>query len=155
MGFEITEITDFSGDKARIYSVLLDGESSTLLEQFFEENQHHEKDLKRMLYKIKSMSDHTGCKREFFKEGEGNFADGVVALRVGRLRLYGLYLNSTVILFGSGGYKNVRTYQEAPALNAKVEQMKKIAFFINKGIKERTIRVKEGFIDCKDFEAYG
>lgn len=155
MGFEITEIEDFSGCKAHIYSVRINGEENTLLEQFFDENCAHKKALKNIIYKIKTMADYTGCKREFFKEGEGAFADGVVALKGGKLRLYGLYFNSAVVLFGSGGYKTVRAYQEDASLNAKVEQMKLIASHINKGIKERAIKItKEGIIDCQDFELY-
>ena len=43
MGFEITEIEELSGNKARIYSVIIDGEEGTLLEQFFEENKDYRK----------------------------------------------------------------------------------------------------------------
>jgi hypothetical protein len=155
MGFEITEIEELSGNKARIYSVIIDGEEGTLLEQFFEENKDYRKELSTMLYKIKTMSEKTGCIREFFKEGEGVLADGVMALKVGKLRLYGLYFNKTVVLFGSGGVKNVRAYQEDPYLNAKAEQMKYIASKINAGIRDRSIKIGEdGTIDCKDFEVY-
>ena len=101
------------------------------------------------------MSEKTGCIRDFFKEGEGVLADGVMALKVGKLRLYGLYFNKTVVLFGSGGVKNVRAYQEDPYLNAKAEQMKYIASKINAGIRDRSIKIGEdGTIDCKDFEVY-
>ncbi|HQP79563.1 MAG TPA: hypothetical protein PL115_06850 [Bacteroidales bacterium] len=39
MNFEIVEIEEFSGDKAKIYSIMLEGDDATLLDQFFEENQ--------------------------------------------------------------------------------------------------------------------
>ena len=60
-----------------------------------------------MLHKIIVMATKTGCLKQFFKEGEGSLADGVVALSVGNLRLYGIYFNNTVVLLGSGGEKNV------------------------------------------------
>ena len=103
------------------------------------------------------MADDTGCRREFFKEGEGKLADGVMALSVGRLRLYGIYFNKTVVLFGSGGYKpeGIRAYQEDPFLNSKVKQVKCIAEKINKGICEGNIKIKkDGTIDYENFEDY-
>ena len=155
MGFKIVEMEDLSGSKAHIYSVVFDGDKDTLLEQFFSENSSKERLLMKMLNKIKSMTDKTGCLRQFFKEGEGVLGDGVVALAVENIRLYGIYFNSTVILFGSGGIKNVRAYQDDPALNKKAEQVKYVASEINKAIRDRIIRVSEnGELDCKNFEVY-
>ena len=90
MGFKIVEMEGLSGPKAHIYSVVFDGDKETLLEQFFNENSSEEELLIKMLGKIKSMADKTGCLRQFFKEGEGKLADGVVALAVGNIRLYGI-----------------------------------------------------------------
>ena len=98
MKFEIKELEELSGKKARIYSVIIDGEEDTLLEQFFNENKNHADELQTMLSKIKTMADDTGCRRQFFAEGEGAWADGVVALKAGKLRLYGIYFNNTVVL---------------------------------------------------------
>lgn len=39
MNFEITELSDFSGEMAHIYSVTLKGEEQTLLERDDEDNQ--------------------------------------------------------------------------------------------------------------------
>lgn len=155
MGFEIVEMKDLSGSKAHIYSVVFDGDKDTLLEQFFSENSSEEELLVRMLGKIKSMADKTGCLRQFFKEGEGRLGDGVVALAVKNMRLYGIYFNRTVILLGSGGMKNVRAYQDDPVLNGKAEQMRYVASEINKAIRDRSIRVSDdGELDCKNFEVY-
>lgn len=89
------------------------------------------------------------------KEGEGKLADGVVALSVGNLRLYDIYLNRTVVLLGTGGEKNVRAYQDDPVLNAKVEQIKYVAKRINKAISERDITVSEkGELNFDNFEVY-
>ena len=60
MKFEIREVENLTGTKARVYSVILDGEEKTLLEQFFDENIEHIKDLKRVLYKIHVMAHDTG-----------------------------------------------------------------------------------------------
>lgn len=147
MDFDFQEIEELSGAKARVYSVVLEGEEDSLLEQFINENAHqYPKEVQKIFGKIRTMAENTGCKRTFFKEGEGVWADGVVALNhTGCLRLYGIYFNDTVILFGSGGYKppHVRAYQDYSPLNAKAEQMKEIAQTIMKRIRSGELRVEE------------
>jgi hypothetical protein len=57
-----------------------------------------------------------------------------------------LYVDSTIVCFGSGGYKppEIRAYQEDAVLNEKVEQLKAIAKRINKAIVEKDIEIKNG-----------
>lgn len=136
---------ELSGSKAHIYSVILEGEETTLLEQFFEENQPHQEELREILNRIIVMGENTGCRRDYFKHDEGKPGDGVAALRVGQLRLYCLYFDNTAVFFGSGGYKppGIRAYQEDPYLNSKAEQMIRIASHINKAIKDKDIVIEE------------
>lgn len=146
MKFEIKEIKNLTGAKARVYSIILDGENKTLLEQFFDENVEHIDDLKKVLYKIKVMAQNTGCRKSYFKEGEGALGDGMVALQdTGQLRLYGIYFHDAVILLGSGGHKppGVRAYEDYPPLNAKAQQMKALAKDIYRMIKEKELKVHE------------
>lgn len=146
MDFEIKEMESLTGAKARVYSVILEGEEDTLLEQFFNENAHYLKDIKKILYKIRVMANDTGCRRSYFKEGEGAWADGVVALNyTGCLRLYGIYFNEAVILFGSGGHKppGVRAYQDYPPLDEKAQQVRTIAQIIYKRIKNGELKINE------------
>ena len=146
MNFEIREMKNLTGAKAHVYSVILDGEESTLLEQFFNENVEHIDDLKKVLYKIHVMAQDTGCRKSYFKEGEGAWADGMVALQgTGHLRLYGIYFHNAVILFGSGGHKppGVIAYEDHPPLNAKAQQMKAIAKEIFRMISEKELKVHE------------
>ena len=146
MDFEIREIKDLTGAKARVYSVILDGEKNTLLEQFFDENVKYIDDLKKVLYKINVMAQDTGCRKSYFKEGEGAWADGMIALQdTGHLRLYGIYFHDAVILLGSGGHKppGVIAYEEYPPLNAKAQQMRAIAKEINRMIVEKELKVHE------------
>ena len=144
-GFEITELIDFSGEKAHIYSVTLNGDGQTLLEQFFEENSEHEEELSIIVEKLMVMGHDTGCRREFFKHHEGASADGVAALRVGQMRLYCLYFDRTAVFFGSGAYKppHIKAYQEDTVLNSKAMQMRDIAARINKAIIERDIVIEQ------------
>lgn len=93
MNFDITEMTDLSGEMAHIYSVTLKGEEQTLFEQFFEDNAEYEEELDTIIQKLMVMGNETGCRYEFFKHHEGALADGVAALRVGQIRLYCLYFD--------------------------------------------------------------
>lgn len=155
MKFGFTEIEELSGNEAHIYSVTMEGDEETLLEQFFNENSKNEKELNILVSKILNMSQKTGCKRDFFKEGKGDFGDGVVALWAKSLRLYGIYFNNSVVLFGSGGIKRTRTYQEDEKLYSKVKQVKAIAKEINKAIKEITIIIeRDGRINIESWENY-
>jgi len=142
--FSIKEIEDLSGKMARIYSVVMDGEESSLLEQFFEENAKYRKDIQKIFERLYVMANDTGCVRSLFKEGEGDWADGMVAIdRTGTLRLYGIYFNDMLILLGSGGYKppQVRAYQDYPPLNEKAQLMKEIAKEINRRISNGELKV--------------
>lgn len=150
---KIAEMEDLSGDKAHIYTVKMDADDKTLLEQFFDDNIEYEAELRIIFDKIRVMATETGCRRQYFTEGEGEWADGVVALKGKKLRLYGIYYNNSVVLFGSGGYKNVRAYQDNPDLNRKAQQVKYIAKQIYKGILERAIIIRgDGTIDDENWE---
>ena len=146
MDFEIKEIESLTGARAHVYSVILDGDEHTLLERFFDENKSHLADLRKVRNKILVMSKDTGCKKSFFKEGEGALGDGMVALRnTGCLRLYGVYFHEALILLGSGGYKppGIKAYQDYPPLNVKAQQMRKIAQEIYRRITSRELIVHE------------
>jgi hypothetical protein len=68
--------------------------------------------------------------------------------------LYCLRYDNTCIFIGSGGYKppDIRAYQEDPALNAKVSQMKDIAAVINSAIIDKDLIIKDdGSIEQSEF----
>lgn len=156
MNFEIEEIEELSGDAASIYTVIIEGEETSLLEQFFDENAEYETELNEIMNKLYVMGQQTGCSWDFFKHNEGSPGDGVAALKAGRLRLYCLYVDSTIVCFGSGGYKSpeIRAYQQDAELKKKVEQMKAIAKRINKAIVDKDIEIKDGklHINFWDYE---
>lgn len=146
MDFEIKEIEGLTGPRAHVYSVVLEGDDKTLLAQFFDENEGYPTEIRKVLGKILTMANVTGCRKSFFKEGEGAWGDGVVALRgTGTLRLYGVYFHDAVILFGSGGHKppEVRAYEDYPPLNAKAQQMKEVAREVYRRIRDGELKVNE------------
>jgi len=142
--FEIVEIDELSGDRAHIYSVVLDGDEQNLFWAFLREIQTIKPaEAEVILTQIYMMGHETGCRRGFFKLHEGKPGDGVAAISVGEVRLYCLYFDNTAIFLGSGGVKpiGVRAYQELPVLNAKVELMEQIAAKINQMIKDKELKV--------------
>lgn len=143
--FVITNMAELSGNAAQIYSVLQEGESQTLLSQFFEENAQYTEELEEIANKLYIMGHHTGCRWDFFTHNEGHPGDGVAVLKAGRLRLYCLYIDSTVVCFGSGGYKSpdIRAYQQDKILDDKAQQVKDFANRINKAIKEKDITIED------------
>lgn len=154
MNFDIEEIKELSGDAASIYSVTVEGEGITLLEQFFEENAEYETEINEIADKLSVMGQETGCRWDYFKHNEGSPGDGVAVLKAGRLRLYCLYVDTTIVCFGSGGFKRpeIRAYQQDAELNKKVEQMKAIAKRINKAIVEKDIEIKDGKLTINNWE---
>lgn len=155
MKFDIINIEEFSGQKAQIYSIMYEGDVLTLMDHFFEDNmEEHQTDLEEMALKLHVMGHDIGCRSHFFKENEGAPGDGVVALRYNQMRLYCLRYDNACIFIGSGGYKppGIRAYQEDSMLNAKAQEMKKIAACINKAIKEKDLRVREdGTLDISEY----
>ncbi len=152
MNFEIVEVEEFTGGRAHIYTVQIEGDEDTLLEQFYDENSEHEEELSDITDRLKIMARKTGCPRHFFTEGEGIWGDGVIAMKSGKMRLYGIYFNKAVVLFGSGGWKETRTYQEDEELNAKAQQVRKIAEIINKAIINKEIIIEpDGTINDENF----
>jgi len=146
MNFQLIEIKEFSGKMAKIYSIKLDGDENTLLEQFFEEyEEKYESEIISIAEKINTIGHETECNWNYFTHYEGNSGDGVSVLKKGRLRLYCIYFNDTVVCFGTGGYKpeNIRAYQEDKELDAKVNIIKSVAKQINKDISKGNLRVRQ------------
>jgi hypothetical protein len=154
MKFEIVDIEELSGSRAKIYSIMLDGDNYTLLDQFFDDNRKFDEEMKEIALKLKLMGETTGCRENFFKVYEGSPGDGVVALWYKNIRLYCLRYDNTCIFIGSGGYKSpkIRAYQEDPVLNVKVSQMKDIAAVINSAIIDKDLIIKDdGSIELSEF----
>lgn len=154
MDFNIVDIEEFSGEMAKIYSIILEDDEETLLDKFFEENRGYEKELRNIAAKLDTMGHYTGCRIHFFKDKEGAPGDGMAVLKSGRLRLYCLRFDNTCIFVGSGGYKppGVAAYQDDFLLNSKAQQMRRIAASINKAIKEKDLIINDdGTIKTTDF----
>ena len=145
MKFELIELENLSGPKATFYSVLIDDNSETLFEKFYEENKNiFREELKSIVKTLDIIALDNGARRSYFKENEGKLGDLVCALYdtpKSNLRLYCIRLGNTVIILGSGGQKskNIRALQEDDKLTKENYLMRTISDLLYKKIKEGEI----------------
>ena len=145
MKFELIELENLSGPKATFYSVLIDDDSETLFEKFYEENKNtFREELKSIVKTLDIIALDNGARRTYFKENEGKLGDLVCALYdtpKSNLRLYCIRLGNTVIILGSGGQKSksIRTLQEDEKLTKENYLMRTLSDLLYKKIKEGEI----------------
>ena len=81
MKCKLVKLSKFSGDKASIYSVIVNDDKRTLFDRFIDENRISFIDeISNILMRLKTIGNITGARKDFFKEFEGNPGDGVCAL---------------------------------------------------------------------------
>lgn len=153
MRYRIVEEDEFSGEEAHIYSLIINDEEDTLLDQFIKEYQDSE-DVEDILLQLMDMGKYSGCQEFLIKKGEGKLGDGVCALWAGNLRLYIIYFNRTAIIVGGGGYKNTRTWQEDKNLSKNVILLEKISASITKKMNDGCIKLHNNGVLELDEEEY-
>ena len=145
MKFEIIELTRLSGNKATVYSLLINDEELTLFDKFIEENDDNFSDeIDSIFDTLNKIGQKFGAKREFFKENEGKLGDLVCALYDtpnSNLRLYCIRLGNAVIILGSGGYKpkTIRALQEDAKLTQENCLLRQFSELLHQKILEGEI----------------
>jgi hypothetical protein len=141
--FEIVKLEELSGDRASIYSVIVNDEPDHLFGQFVHENtSNYPNEMKDIVARIRAIGQKTGAMEHFFRQNEGKPGQGIVALfdqPKGKLRLYCLYFGKWAILLGGGGPKNVATLQEDPKLKNENYLLRSISNAITLRIKEKDL----------------
>ena len=129
MYYEIVELQSFSGDKAKIYSIIPTGEKETLFDRFVEEYKAEFKnEVKDIIKTIFQMGHTTGARSSFFKQHEGKYGDFVCALfdvPERNLRLYCIRFGMVAVILGGGGEKaeGVRAWQDDEKLSREANLM--------------------------------
>lgn len=151
MNFKLIKINQLSGQKTKIYSVLLENEEKSLFDNFLEENtEKHKPELLEILQRINSIAKKEGAKEHYFKKAEGTLGDGVEALYDAssrKLRLYCIRYGSVVLILGGGGVKNVRALQEDPKLKRENYLLRQISKTLTIAMKEGELRWNNHFDD--------
>jgi hypothetical protein len=166
--FEIVELKELSGKKAKIYSiVILDGSNSdSLFDQFLDEYYtDYEEEMEDIYDHLKTYGHYTGLRGNRIIEHEGeSLGDGIVAIcnRPNKLfRLYAIMYNDFIAIVGGGGMKPgggaLRNYDKPRKENDLIKKIKKTLdaaescddlTINNNGIKSKT-----GFIyNTEDYE---
>lgn len=138
-------------DAVNFYSIMLEGKELTELESFFN-NFPIGCEYDREMDTIVAWLDHiaeSGSLERYFRP-EGKYGDGVCAIPVdsGRIRLYCLRLSDKILIFGNGGVKDTRAWQESETLSDYVELLIDTSRFL-------ASRIKDGKVLLVDKEILG
>lgn len=143
MKCRLVKLSRFSGNKASVYSVIIDNDRETLFDKFLQENKNlFLSELRDILGRLKSIGYKAGAREGYFKLNEGNPSDGVCALYDDpekHLRLYCIRYGTQIVVLGGGGPKDVRALQDD-------EKLTKENYFLRWLSQQITFRIKEGDI---------
>ena len=146
-GFEIIELKQLAGDRCKIYTVRMAGESSSVFERFINEYfGNYQEEVVDIYNRLKFMAQEAGAREQYFKMNEGRPGDLVAALydTPGRkLRLYCIRYSKIALIVGGGGLKSVRTWQEDPVLRRNVELMMYVADTIYNAMKDKELFLED------------
>ncbi|MPM41227.1 hypothetical protein SDC9_87877 [bioreactor metagenome] len=153
MKCRLKKIGNLSGNKASVYSVIINESDDTLLEVFLKENADlHLKELSNILLRVKTMGNKTGIIDDFLKIHEGKFGDGVCALYDvpnSKLRVYCIRYGAQIIIIGGGGIKTkqTRALQDSPKLKEENYLMRRISAAITQNIIDKNIRYSDNGLE--------
>ncbi|MBA4303761.1 MAG: hypothetical protein C0424_06005 [Sphingobacteriaceae bacterium] len=151
MNYEIVELKTFSGNAAKVYSILPEGEPATLFEQFVvEHKQTFPVEIKEIAARLRVIGHTTGAREIFFKN-EGNrdfvnrYGNCICALyddEAKNLRLYCIRFSNVAIILGGGGHKpkTVIKWQDNEKLAEEVERIKSYAIEIFEQLKSGELK---------------
>lgn len=144
MKFEIVKLEELSGERASIYSGIVNDETDHLFGQFVHENTtSYPNEVKDIVARVRAIGQKTGAMEYYFRQNEGKPGQGIVALfdrPEGKLRLYCIHFGKWAILLGGGGPKNVATLQDDSKLKSENYLLRAISDAITLRIKEKDLR---------------
>lgn len=150
MKFEIVEMVPLSGSQAKVYSIIAEGQTETLFDQFIEDySLVYKEEIKELLQRLYQIGHTTGARECYFKhEGDrdfenqyGRFVWALYDQPNKNLRLYCIRFANIAIILGGGGPKPKQTikWQDDPKLKTEVEKMMAYAKCIHKQLTEGTL----------------
>jgi hypothetical protein len=143
---KLVYLTNLSGSKASIYSILTEARTGTFLDHFIEEHRKDfMQDLISIMGRLRSMGNTVGAIDSFFKLDEGlewnDLVCAVYDIPDKHLRLYCIRLNEQIIIAGNGGPKNVRAWQDDPRLKREVHEMMHYSKIIRVKLNDGTLKI--------------
>lgn len=130
-------------ENVNFYSIKMAGEELTEMEAFFEkfpEGCEYDNEIDVIISWIDQIAERGALERYFRPEGRYGDGVGVIPIDVGnKFRLYCLRLSDKILVFGNGGVKDARTWQESKTLAPYVKLLIDTSRFISSRIKDGTI----------------
>lgn len=134
MNYEIVEMDGLSGNAAKVYSIIPEGEDETLFEKFVAEyEKQFKEEIKDILKRLYQIGHTVGARESFFKpEGDsdfmkkyGKYISALYDEDERNLRLYCIRFSSVAIILGGGGYKDksIKKWQEDKRLSEEVRKV--------------------------------
>ena len=153
MKCRLVKINKLSGDRASLYSVVINEEKETLLEKFIRENKNSFlSETKDILKRLRTIGHKTGARKQFFKEFEGKPGDGICALYDdpdSKLRLYCIIFGTQILVVGGGGPKpkNISAFQDNQKLKDENYFLRWLSEQITERIKDKEITFENDYLD--------
>lgn len=148
MESRLVYLSQLSGDKASIYSIVTESSKISFLDHFtLEHRRESTQDLMSIMRRLRNIGNTVGATRTYFKLDEGlAWNDLVCALYDTpdrHLRLYCIRLSNKIIVVGNGGPKNVRAWQDNPRLSREVHEMMHYSKIIRIRLNDGSLRVSD------------
>ncbi len=143
MKCRLVKLSRLSGNKASVYSVVLNDDEKTLFDKFLIENSTISlSEIKNIVKRLQIIGNYTGARYDFFKHHEGLPGDGICALfdlPKKKLRLYCIRYGTQIKILGGGGQKNVAALQNDYKLQKENFFLRWLSAKISERIKETDI----------------
>ncbi len=158
MKISLVELEELTGEKIRVYSLIIGEDDLTIYDRFLEENQEQfENEVVDITNRIEVIAKHTGLRDDFIKQGEGELGDGIHAFYdkpESNLRLYFIRFGNVAIVLGGGGHKvkSIRRLQDDPKLKDENYFLRKVSVILTDAVREGTLSITEsGLESTTDF----
>lgn len=121
-------------DAVNFYSIHIEGNELSEMENFFNKfpiGSQYDEDIDTIIAWLDKIGC-TGALERYFRY-EGSFGDGVCAIPIetNNLRLYCIRLSDKILIFGNGGVKDKKTWQESETLSQYVRLLMETSRFIS------------------------
>ena len=146
-------------ERVNFYSIRMKDAELTELEAFFEKfpaDCEYDDDIDVIISWLDQIAERGALERYFRPEGKYGDGVGVIPVDVGnKVRLYCLRLSDKILVFGNGGVKDAKSWEESETLAPYVKTLMDTSRFISSRINDGTmVLVDKEIIGNLNFTRY-
>jgi len=147
LGFELVRIK--VGRKAKIYSILFDGESKNEFQKFLEDpDVRNHPDFRALGKKIKEMYNKRGLLEHYFRPEDGKRLYPEISridYGTGKLRIYCIRWDDNLLILGGGGVKpnDIRFWQDDPILSVAARKIIDVFSDLKQYLNDTDLEIKD------------